>query len=106
MEKTMNQRLTTNDPAMKNSSNSIGSLNGPKFQLEHVKMEMARRSLKAFLMQVWPVLEPATEFIGGLHIDAICLHLQATTEGRNAHLIINVLPGHAKSLLTAVFWPA
>jgi predicted phage terminase large subunit-like protein len=27
-------------------------------------------------------------------------------KGRIAHLIINVPPGHAKSLLTAVFWPA
>jgi hypothetical protein len=28
------------------------------------------------------------------------------TEGRLGDLIINVPPGHAKSLLTAVFWPA
>jgi hypothetical protein len=52
------------------------------------------------------VLEPSTPFVDGLHIQAICLHLQAITEGRLAHLIINVPPGHAKSLLTAVFWPA
>jgi len=35
-----------------------------------------------------------------------CDHLQAMTEGRIRNLIINVPPGHAKSLLTAVFWPA
>ena len=40
-------------------------------------MEKARRSLKAFMMQAWPVLEPGTEFVEGIHIDAICLHLQA-----------------------------
>ena len=44
--------------------------------------------------------------IDGLPIRAICLHLQAVTEGRIRNLIINVPPGHAKSLLTAVFWPA
>jgi hypothetical protein len=36
----------------------------------------------------------------------VCEHLQAVTEGRLRHLIINIPPGHAKSLLTAVFWPA
>jgi hypothetical protein len=45
-----------------------------------------------------------TEFVEGLHIDAICSHLQAVTEGRIRNLIINVPPGHAKSLLTGVFW--
>src|SRR5271157_3948649 len=33
-------------------------------------------------------------------------HLQAVAQGRIRNLIINVPPGHAKSLLTAVFWPA
>jgi predicted phage terminase large subunit-like protein len=58
------------------------------------------------MVQAWPVLEPGTEFVEGIHIDAICAHLQAVTEGRIQNLIINVPPGHAKSLLTGVFWPA
>jgi len=57
-------------------------------------------------VQAWPVLEPSTKFVDGIHIDAICAHLQAVTEGRIGHLIINVPPGHAKSLLTAAFWTA
>jgi hypothetical protein len=102
----MNPQLTTHDSAMKNSSTSKGSSNEQRFQLEPVKMEKARRSLKAFVMQAWPVLEPGTELVEGIHIDAICCHLQAVTEGRIPNLIINVPPGHAKSLLTGVFWPA
>jgi len=39
-------------------------------------------------------------------VHAICEHLQAVTEGRIRNLLINVPPGHAKSLLAAVFWPA
>ena len=42
----------------------------------------------------------------GIHVRAICEHLQAVTEGKIRNLMINVPPGHAKSLLTAVFWPA
>jgi hypothetical protein len=56
--------------------------------------------------QAWPILEPATPFVDGIHIAAMCLHLQAVTNGQIQNLIINVLPGHAKSLITAVFWPA
>src|SRR5450759_4333859 len=92
----MNQQLTTHDSPMKNSITSRGSLNEPRFQMEPLKMEKARRSLKAFMMQAWPVLEPGTELVEGIHIDAICLHLQAVSEGRIPHLIINVPPGHAK----------
>jgi hypothetical protein len=29
--------------------------------------------------------------VEGIHIDAICAHLQAVTEGRISHFIINVL---------------
>jgi predicted phage terminase large subunit-like protein len=102
----MNQRLITHDSATKNSNNLSGSSNAPRFQMLALKMEKARRSLKAFVIQAWPILEPGTEFVGGIHIDAICLHLQAVTEGRISNLIINVPPGHAKSLLAGVFWPA
>jgi len=56
-------------------------------------------------MQGWPVLEPETPFVDGAHVHAICDHLQAITEGRIRNLIINVPPGHAKSLLTAAFGP-
>lgn len=71
-----------------------------------VKAEMARRRLHEFVVQAWHVLEPDTPFVDGFHVHAICNHLQAVTEGRIRNLIINVPPGHAKSLFTAVFWPA
>lgn len=39
-------------------------------------------------------------------MDVICDHLQAVAEGRINHLIINIPPGHAKSMLASVLWPA
>lgn len=72
----------------------------------HLKAEKARRSFPEFVEQAWHVPEPTTPFVPGIHVDAICTHLQAVTEGRIRDLIINVPPGHAKSLITAVFWPA
>ena len=68
--------------------------------------EKARLSFKQFVRQAWHVLEPGARFIPGIQVDAICLHLQAVTEGQIQNLIINLPPGYAKSLLTAVFWPA
>lgn len=46
------------------------------------------------------------EFIPGRHINAVCEHLQAVTEGEISSLLINIPPGHAKSLLVSVLWPA
>src|ERR1035438_4591876 len=106
MDYKMKPISTTPDSAEQNSIRSNGSWNGPGFQLELVKMEKARRNLKEFVNEAWPVLEPSTEFVDSMHLDAICWHLQAVTEGRIAHLIVNVPPGHAKSLLVCVFWPA
>ena len=72
----------------------------------HLRAEKARRRLYEFVVQARRVLEPGARFVDGTHVHAICEHLQAVTEGRIRNLIINVPPGHAKSLLTAVFWPA
>jgi len=41
-----------------------------------------------------------------MHVHAVCDHLQAVAEGHIRNLIINIPPGHAKSLLSAVFWVA
>jgi hypothetical protein len=72
----------------------------------HLLAEQARHRFDVFVRQAWHVLEPQTPFVNGIHFQAMCEHLQAVTEGRIKNLLINVPPGHAKSLLTAVFWPA
>src|ERR1700687_4995880 len=98
--------LTTPNSPTNGSSSSRSSWTNPVFDRLQLKAEKARRRLHEFVMQAWHVLEPETPFIDGAHVHAICDHLQAITEGRIRNLIINVPPGHAKSLLTAVLWPA
>jgi predicted phage terminase large subunit-like protein len=66
----------------------------------------AEDSLRQFVEQGWDVLEPGTKFIPGMHVDAVCLHLQALIEDRLKDLIINIPPGFAKSMIAAVFFPA
>jgi predicted phage terminase large subunit-like protein len=78
----------------------------PALSRATIRAELARQNFYEFFRQAWHVLEPATPFVDGIHVHAICEHLQAVTEGRIRNLIINVPPGHAKSLLTSVAFPA
>lgn len=64
------------------------------------------QSLAGFVREAWPILHPSTPYVHGWHIDAICEHLEAVTDGRITRLLINVPPGTMKSLLVSVFWPA
>ncbi|MCP4475409.1 MAG: terminase [Gammaproteobacteria bacterium] len=65
----------------------------------------AECSLKLFTEQAWHVLEPATPFIDGWHLDAISEHLEAAAKKQIKRLIINIPPRHMKSLLCSVFFP-
>lgn len=74
--------------------------------LEEVDKALAEKSLVEFVRQAFHVVEPSTDYVHGWHIDAICEHLEAVTRGDIKRLIINVPPGHMKSLICGVFWPA
>src|ERR1044071_1426852 len=81
----------------------------PRFLLEGrilVQRELARKSFADFVRLAWPVVEPAYPYIHNWHIDAIAAHLEAVTRGEIQKLLINIPPGHAKSLLVSVLWPA
>lgn len=71
-----------------------------------LEREFCRRSLADFVRQAWHVLEPGQPYIHGWHVDAICEHLEAITDGDLTRLLINIPPGTMKSTLTSVFWPA
>jgi len=70
------------------------------------EIRKAEASLAEFARQAWHVLEPSTELKWGWALDAICLHLQAVSDGDIKRLLMNVPPGSMKSLLTGVLWPA
>jgi predicted phage terminase large subunit-like protein len=75
-------------------------------ELLAVERELCRRSLAEFAKRAWKVLEPVAELKWGWALDAICLHLEAVTDGKITRLLMNVPPGSMKSLLTGVIWPA
>ena len=74
--------------------------------LQQVKAERCRRSLARFIAEAWDVLEPGNRYDSGWHIEEICRHLEAVADGRIRNLIINIPPGHMKSMIVAVCYPA
>lgn len=64
------------------------------------------KTLAGFVRHAWHVLEPNAPLIWNWHLDAICDHLEAVTDGRINRLLINVPPGSSKSLLVSVLWQA
>ena len=65
-------------------------------------------SLATFVEQAWAIVEPGQDYVHGWHIDAMAEHLEAITYGDEDYnrLLINIPPGHMKSLMVSVFWPA
>lgn len=61
--------------------------------------------LREFVRGAWHVVEPATPYVQGWHLDAISDHLEAITCGDIRNLIINIPPRYMKSLSVCVFWP-
>lgn len=62
-------------------------------------------SLYDFLKDAWKVLEPGVPFTPGWHLEAICKHLEAVSNGEIKRLLINIPPRHSKSTLVSVIWP-
>lgn len=72
---------------------------------DKVKTTQMLRGFKRFVIEAWPKIDPAP-LIWNWHLDAMCEHLQAVAEGRIKKLIINIPPGHAKSMIVSVLFPA
>lgn len=63
---------------------------------KHRKEHAAPGGLLKFIRYFWSVLEPNTPFVDGWCLHAICVHLEAVSDGRINRLLINVPPGFAK----------
>lgn len=72
--------------------------------LYSAEAEEMRRSLKAFVLGAWPIIEPA-RYVDGWCVDAICEHLEALSRKQIRFLLINIPPRHSKSTICSVIWP-
>ena len=69
-------------------------------------IDQSRNDIFKYTQLMWPILEPGRKFIDGWHIRAICEHLEAVDRGEIRNLLINMPPGHMKSLLISVIYPS
>lgn len=83
------------------------------FALAHpelIEAEKARRrmvrSFAEFVRGAWHVLHPTKPLDWNWHLQAICDHLTAVSEGLITKIVVNIPPGFGKSMLVSVFWPA
>lgn len=83
-----------------------------KYGRDHWRAQLkkieCRKSLKAFVIELWDVIEPGTPLVWNWHLDVICEVLERITarDPDYRRVVINVPPGHMKSLLVSVCWPA
>lgn len=73
--------------------------------IDEIDRCLAERSLADYTRQMWPILEPGTEYLHNWHIDCMCEHLEAVTLGQITRLIVNVPPRHMKSTAVSIAWP-
>ncbi len=59
-----------------------------------------------FFKRTWGIVEPGMPYLDNWHVGAIADHLEAVSRGEIKNLLINVPPGHAKSILVSALWPA
>lgn len=69
-----------------------------------VRASLYADSLADYIKATWPLVEPRP-FRDNWHIQAIAEHLEAISRREIKRLIINIPPGHMKSLSVGVFWP-
>jgi predicted phage terminase large subunit-like protein len=74
--------------------------------VEQAELQLLEGDLYEFTKEAWPQLSPHVPFVDNWHLEAVCDHLQACTEGDIQNLIINIPPRHLKSQATQVYWPA
>ena len=78
-------------------------LDGSKIDIDAQLRDLDRadceESLAEFIRQAWHVIEPGQPYVHGWHIDFICEHLEAITNGEEIdgqpynRLLINIPPG-------------
>jgi len=75
-----------------------------------VEKHICEENLHAFIKRAWKIVEPGAKFIDNWHLEYICDHLMAITDGHEMEggkpynrLLINVPPGMMKSLIVNVF---
>ena len=82
----------------------------PSEILAKIQAERAKRAgvntFATFVKQAWEYVPSCDPLTWNWHMDALCLHYEAVARGEIERLVVNIAPGHAKSVINSVLWPA
>lgn len=89
----------------------LARIDGLKLEKDRGRADATRARCEAsfaeFVKAAWHVIEPGTTLRWNWHLQAMCDHLQAISDGTlTPWLIINVPPGSSKSTIVSVLWQA
>ncbi len=59
-----------------------------------------------FIPGAWQYVESRRQFVGNWHIDVVAEHIEMLHRGEIPGLIVNIPPGHSKSLMCSVMGPS
>lgn len=68
------------------------------------RLLVKKGGLYKFVELAWSEID-SEPFVGGWHLEELCLHLEAVSNGTIDRLLVNVPPGTGKSITVCVFWP-
>jgi predicted phage terminase large subunit-like protein len=87
------------------SHSPLRSLEGIQREIQRADRSLSRASLSEFVRLAWPQSQ-GDPLLWNWHIPMVCECLEAVFKKQIQKLVINIPPGHAKSYLTAVYFPA
>lgn len=100
--------LLTDNPSHKVARQQLLTKYGRDYWQQQLRKVEVRRSLKEFVKEFWEVIEPGTPLVWNWHIEVICDVLEKITarDPDYRRVIFNIPPGHMKSALVSIMWPA
>ena len=75
-------------------------------QLASAADAIAADRLGPFVRLAWRLINPGRRLVWNWHMDAICEHLEAITNGDLKKLLINIPPGYSKTTIVTICWAA
>lgn len=101
-------KLTNDDPKMRRVVTHLGKKYGAEYWRKKLHAQRCRASLEYFVKAFWDVIDPGQPLVWNWHLSVICEVLEKVTRGDPEYrrVLINIPPGHTKSRLVSVMWPA
>ena len=84
---------------------AIASMADRELQAEDL-YALARRDFGTFFELAFPILHPGKTLVHAAYLDVLITLMEGCAAGRNPRVIVNLPPGHMKSMLISIIYVA